>query len=292
MSKDANSFLFDSSTIDHPKVLELRAIGGMAYFGLYTGILCKLRDADNYKLPIKFLNGLALSFGVTKQELETFLNACFEVGLLLKNDEFFWSGGLDEKLQNYDEIRNKKSEAGKRGAEVRWINKEQVVEPVIMANNGTKMATSCDANAMPIAKDGLYNLIQSNITKSNLIKSNNNKRGKLVIGTLPQVWDFPEARSALESWIQYRIEIKKPITQSTLTGLIKKYDPLLFIESVEFTIEKGWIGLREPDKNTTNPPKSGFVPFVKQTNFDRNMDILSESLERLHGSRDNLKKIN
>lgn len=50
-------------------------------------------------------------------------------------------------------------------------------------------------------------------------------------------------------WQGYRKERKQPLTKTTWDSLFKKYkaNPDLFRESVEFTILKGWQGLKEPD---------------------------------------------
>lgn len=174
MSKDANSFLLDSNIFENPKVLELRAVGGMEYAGLLVGILCRLRDAENYKLNLKLLNGLAFSFGITKIELEAFLDLCFEINLLKKDDSFFWSSGLDEKLEVFDEKRKKRSEAGKRGAISRWQKEEDLDESnnLIIANdsiaiveNNETLTDGCEEHSNAIANDSLYKF---NSTKNKL----------------------------------------------------------------------------------------------------------------------------
>lgn len=284
MSKNPEAFLHDANSRNDEKLLKLRAKFGIEGYGFYYLLLEMLLQADNSELELEY-SYLAFALSMDIQKVELILTYMIELGLFVVEGKKFFSSGLKDRVEAFEKKRAIWADNGSKGGrppkqitkDIRGLNQTKTKQK---PNNNQDETKSTNININTINNDNVN------------IKSNTKNKGKLVIGTLPQVWDFPEARSALEAWIQYRIEIKKPITQSTLTGLIKKYDPLLFIESVEFTIEKGWIGLREPDKNTTNPPKSCFVPFVKQTNFDRNMDILSESLERLHGSRDNLKKIN
>ena len=265
MSKDANSFLLDSSILDHPKVLELRAEGGMEYFGILVAIYCKLRDATDYQISTKYLGGLALSFGITKEKLIQIIDLLFELELLSNDENFFWSKGLNDKLENYDDLRGKKSLAGKKGADARW-NKEN------KEDNSILIAESCDAIAMPLANDGLYksNITKSNLIKSNIIKSNLNKI-ESILENRSEPWKSPEATHAIEEWIEHRKQLKKPLTEIQLSKLLENYQERIpeFIKSVDHTIEKGWQGLRAPDENfRTNAPN------YRETQLDRNFRIL------------------
>lgn len=103
--------------------------------------------------------------------------------------------------------------------------------------------------------------------KENTKKRESKSRVKGKSGKLPGTAHFPSDNSsptqlpesfnsygvaeALNSWIDYRKEIKRPLVASSISAIVKTWAPLgelRFCAAVEFTISKGWQGLREDDR--------------------------------------------
>ena len=69
---------------------------------------------------------------------------------------------------------------------------------------------------------------------------------------IPESIDTPEFRAAWSLWEAHRRDIKKPLTPTSVRQQLKSLSALGLsraIASIEHTIEKGWIGLREPESN-------------------------------------------
>ena len=57
-------------------------------------------------------------------------------------------------------------------------------------------------------------------------------------------------KAAWADWCKHRQQIKKPLTERSCAMQIKRFEqwgPERSIKAIEFTIEKGWQGIREPD---------------------------------------------
>ena len=64
--------------------------------------------------------------------------------------------------------------------------------------------------------------------------------------SLPAVLDTPDFRGALDTWFQYRSEKKRPLTETSLLALIKKFEQIGLqgsIERIDTAIANGWQGV-------------------------------------------------
>ena len=76
---------------------------------------------------------------------------------------------------------------------------------------------------------------------------------------IPKVLDTPRFRVALLSWEKYRRGLRKILTERTITAQVKKmatWGERRAISAINYTIYKGWIGLREPDSGPEGLQKS------------------------------------
>ncbi len=55
-----------------------------------------------------------------KEQFEMFCDYCFEIKLLNQKDGYFFSDSLCQRMKHIDEIRERLSDAGKKGADIRW----------------------------------------------------------------------------------------------------------------------------------------------------------------------------
>ena len=69
--------------------------------------------------------------------------------------------------------------------------------------------------------------------------------------TTPSVEIPISIKAPFEEWLEYRRQIKKRLTDLSIKKLVEKWKnkPKEFQVAVDHTIEHGWIGLQEPDKN-------------------------------------------
>jgi hypothetical protein len=114
--KDAFYFSHDANARHDEKILELRAELGWEGYGLYWAIVECLRETTEYKYNIKKLNGLALHLSTTCETLENIIS---NFDLFEYNEDYFWSSSLQKRMQDYDFLKNKAIESGRKGAEIK-----------------------------------------------------------------------------------------------------------------------------------------------------------------------------
>ncbi len=122
--KDAFYFSHDSNARHDPKIIVLRSHYGYEGYGWYWAIIEMLRDAQDYKFSLKnkyFLSSLAIDLSIDKEKLDKFLSDCINEFDLFKTDgEFVWSESLLERMEKREATKQRRSEAGKKGATERW----------------------------------------------------------------------------------------------------------------------------------------------------------------------------
>jgi len=112
--KDAFYFPHDSNAHNDEKILKLRLRCDWGGVGLYWTLIEILRDSPTYKYPHD-LATLELGLSTPQATLEATLEACFELGLMVKKDGFFSSPALDRRMEEVDAKREILREAGRRG---------------------------------------------------------------------------------------------------------------------------------------------------------------------------------
>ena len=112
--KDAYYFPHDSNAHNDPKILGLRLKTKWEGIGIYWTLIEILRDCPGYKHHYD-LAILELGLSLPQATLEATLEACFKLGLMVKNDGFFSSPALDRRMADMDAKREIFREAGRRG---------------------------------------------------------------------------------------------------------------------------------------------------------------------------------
>ncbi len=115
MAKEAYYFSHDSNAKSDDKILELRSEFDWWGYGMYWAVVETLRDSSNYTYPSNAKAGLALSLNVDKTKLEQFLSKCFSLGLFIEKEGLFFSESLMKRMEEVDEKRRKRAEAGRLG---------------------------------------------------------------------------------------------------------------------------------------------------------------------------------
>lgn len=140
--KEAYYFSHDANARHDDKILELRAEFGWEGYGLFWAIIETLRDCSNYTFPSNAKAGLALSLSIDKTKLEKFISACLELRLLIEDDGFFYSESLMKRMEDIDEKRRKRAEAGRKGGNAKAMLKQRSSNHVAKASKESKVKES------------------------------------------------------------------------------------------------------------------------------------------------------
>lgn len=116
MKKDAYYLPHDSNAKDDPKIAELIESIGLEGYGIFWVLIEKLRDQPDYKFPLKLIPVLSRQYNTQPELMERVIN---EFGLFIVKENIFYSKSLINRMKAIDDRRQKLSEAGKRGIEVK-----------------------------------------------------------------------------------------------------------------------------------------------------------------------------
>ena len=120
----------------------------------------------------------------TKIDVQKFIDDCINEykessqgnGLFNTDGTYFWSESLLNRMYKMENVREKRSEAGKKSAEKRWGKKEEkkrvIKRPKIDRNN--KNITNVKKFITNVIKNNnnVMRLLRKNVTKNNKIKEN------------------------------------------------------------------------------------------------------------------------
>jgi len=110
------------------KHIMMRQQFGAAGYGVYWIVVEHLANEEDYQLPYTkdTFEIIATDAYLNVEEVEEMVDYFIEKRLLEKDNEFFWSNSLRERLSALEELRLKRIESGKLGAEIRWNKKKEV----------------------------------------------------------------------------------------------------------------------------------------------------------------------
>lgn len=109
-------FLHEANFRNSQEGLELRARGALAWIGAYWSLLEIMRESPTFCIYKSRFGPIARSLDLSLTELTTILDSCLELGLFAENDETIWSPSLDDKMEEFQETRQQRSQAGKASA--------------------------------------------------------------------------------------------------------------------------------------------------------------------------------
>lgn len=159
--KDAYYFSHDANALADTKILNMRADYGLEGYGLFWAIVEQLRCEKDYALTLEKKTYRAIKILTnTTIDVEQYILDCInEYQLFESADGFFYSASLKRRMTIKEEKKERRSVAGKKGAEKRWGIKEEKVEEghEEIKENGSKMTLSSsfgsNAMAMPSGND-------------------------------------------------------------------------------------------------------------------------------------------
>lgn len=122
--KDAYYFSHDSNARNDEKIVYLRCKHGLESYGLYWVIIEMMHDTAEGKLSLRLKDAIAWQYNFAIEKFHNVFTDFLESGLFITDGECYWSERVVRNLQQRNEkkLHNSlvRSEAGKKGAEVRW----------------------------------------------------------------------------------------------------------------------------------------------------------------------------
>jgi len=132
--KEAYYFSHDANARQDEKILMLRAEYGWEGYGIYWALVEMMFESGETALHHKKIKGIAVSYNIDITLLEGVINTCITEQLFISDGENFWSDSLRRRKTKYREMKDKRSEAGKKGMAKRW-GKQQNDNTVITDDN-------------------------------------------------------------------------------------------------------------------------------------------------------------
>lgn len=138
-NKDAYYFSHDSNARNDIKLVRLRRKFGWEGYGYYWAIIESLREQGDYELEINSIPDLAFELHMEEDKLRAVI---YDFELFIINEHTFHSKRLKRSMAQYNERKQKLSEAGKRGNDKRWNSK---------TSEDMAIATRSQGDSHPIA---------------------------------------------------------------------------------------------------------------------------------------------
>ena len=112
MAKDSYYFKHDCNARNDVKILNLRMEMGMEGYGIYFALIEILREEGEHKLPLSKLSAIAFDLRVDIKCLKKIITS---FGLFIVENNMFYSRSLLERMEDYNTMKTKRIEAGKKG---------------------------------------------------------------------------------------------------------------------------------------------------------------------------------
>jgi len=159
MAKDAFWFRHDSNARSDPKMIKLLRLGGQSAIGSFWCTVEVLRESDGYEIGREDLEEIGFQMRFPDGVIDHMLDC----GLLKTTTSgSIYSDSLLRRMSALDELREKRSEAGRKGAKVKW------------QSYGKAIANASQSHDTTIAEDG--NCIASDGDQSRSDQSKKEKK--------------------------------------------------------------------------------------------------------------------
>lgn len=139
--KETYYFSHDSNARNDEKILMLRAEHGWQGYGLFWALVEMMFETKATCLCHSKVKGIAISYNIDITLLDSVINTCVTEGLFVSDGTVFWSETLRQRKQKFLELRQQKSDAGRKGMAKRWGSDNAVItenNAVITENNKVK----------------------------------------------------------------------------------------------------------------------------------------------------------
>ncbi|RVU54857.1 Lin1244/Lin1753 domain-containing protein [Anaerosphaera multitolerans] len=151
MANIPNYFSHDSNARNSDKLIPVRMKFGAEGYGVYFMILERLREEPGY-MSVKDYNSIAFDLrvdaSIVKQVVED-----FGLFVFTEDGKYFYSESFLRRMEIKDSKSKKLSEAGKKGAEARWKNKDNSKDITNAKDKNGKAIATPSPNDSKIRKD-------------------------------------------------------------------------------------------------------------------------------------------
>ena len=168
-----NYFSHDYNATLDPKIIALLGDYGAVGYGIYWRIVEMLHAENEHKLPLKeyIYKALAQQMVTSVEQVSAIVRDCIDIyDLFIECDGCFYSKRVNDNIQKMEEIKEKRSKAGKISAERRKN-----------ATNVEQSLTSVQQNSTSV---------QQNLTQSNKIKEKKIKEKKIKEKKIKEIKDI------------------------------------------------------------------------------------------------------
>lgn len=235
MAKETFWFKHDYDAADDDKTMLLIEQLGLEGYGIYWILIEKLRGRDGYKMPFSVIPSLARRYMTTPEKMKTVI---MQYGLFEYDEEgFFYSVSLIERMNALDELKNKRSLAGRIGNEKRWGSRLFSDEE----NESIANVSQCDGNA--IASYRYKNREEKNRIEE---KDDNKLSSKKKFNFKQALLDIGVDEQIASDWMLVR-KNKKATNSETAFNAIKKQILLTGVdanECIKLAVERSWCGFK------------------------------------------------
>jgi hypothetical protein len=232
--KDVYYFSHDANSRRDEKIISMRLDYGVEGYGRYFIILEIMREKENYKIELNknSFRSLAYELNIKPDEVKTFIEDCVKEYELFFIDEqnFLCSESFLNRMETYNDMKEKKSIAGKKGAKKRWQNNSTAITLPMAKHEKSDSA---------ITENG-----KEKEMKENEIKLNENKKNETddFFGDDPTINFNPKIVQLFEYWkIKLNqkgfLDIPKADHLSLFINNYSLEDLKLCIDTVYFHIE-------------------------------------------------------
>lgn len=125
MSKEAYYFSHDANARQDEKILMLRADHGWEGYGIYWALIEMMFENTDTALHHNKTKGISVSYNIDITLLEGVINTCITEDLFVSDGVKFWSETLKRRKGKFQELKEKKSAAGKKGMAKRWAKEQE-----------------------------------------------------------------------------------------------------------------------------------------------------------------------
>ena len=133
MAKKTFFFSHDANARNDEKILAVRMKHGMEGYGIYFAIIEKLLESTDYIL-LKDYNMIAFELRTSAEKAKSVIED-FGLFEFTECGKLFYSKSLIDRMDALEEKRDKRREAGKKGAESRWRNKGKIANAILNDSN-------------------------------------------------------------------------------------------------------------------------------------------------------------
>lgn len=235
MSKETFWFRHDYDAADDDKTMLLIEQLGLEGYGIYWVLIEKLRGRENYKMPFSVIPSLARRYMTTPEKMKTVIT---QYDLFQYDEEgFFYSVSLIKRMNALEDLKQKRSLAGRLGNEKRWGSKQ---------DDGKVIANLSQSDSIAIASYRDKNRIDNNRIEYKEKEDNKLSSKKKSFDFKSALIEIGVDEIVANDWIAVR-KTKKATQTKTAFEMIKHQIELSGAsanECISLAVERSWAGFK------------------------------------------------